>query len=164
MAEKSPFSNRIKILPPLDSTSEEHPETFAALDAFVLPSRHEPFGIVILEAWAANKPVIVSGVGGLEQLVDDNIQGLKVGCGEPERLADAMLKLIREPETRMRLGSAGRQKVEEQYTWKQVGNQLEYIHSKVLEPYEWDSPKAVSIVMRSRWPMKRGQSERPYRL
>ena len=134
--EQSPFKQRIIYLPPLDSTQAEHVETFAALDVFVLPSRHEPFGIVILEAWAAGKPVIVSGAGGLDQLVDHQVQGLKVGVGNEDRLMDALQTLSTSPSLRQEFGTAGRKKVEDQYTWNQVGKQLEAIYLKVLERYE----------------------------
>ena len=131
----SPFKDRIIWLPPLDSTRPEHPATFAALDVFVLPSRHEPFGIVILEAWAANKPVVVSGAGGLDKLVTDGKNGLKVGIGNVGKLTHAIESLTQDPALRLSLAKAGRLEVAEKYTWHQIGQSLEQIYQKVLEPY-----------------------------
>lgn len=134
--EASPFRDRIRHLAPLDSAKEEHAATFAALDVFVLPSRHEPFGIVVLEAWAAGKPVIVSGAGGLDQLVTDNQDGFKFGIGNLDALVEKMKDLAENKSLRAELARAGQCKVFEQYTWDQVGKQLETVYSKVLEKYE----------------------------
>jgi Glycosyltransferase len=74
----------------------------------VLPSvslENAPLGV--LEAMAAGVPVVASGVGGVPELVDDGVEGLLVAPGDPEALADAMLRLVRDPGSAERMGQAG---------------------------------------------------------
>lgn len=61
-------AGRVEFAPPLPPASDALIAEYRAADAFVLPSRHEPFGIVVLEAWAAGTPVIASNIGGLGRL------------------------------------------------------------------------------------------------
>jgi glycosyltransferase involved in cell wall biosynthesis len=106
-------------------------DAYHACDTFVLPSRHEPFGIVVLEAWSAGKPVVVSDLGGLRALVDDGRTGLKFDPGATDaaqQLAAHLVRLTREPATRERLGSEGRTEARAQYDWERIHSRLEAIY------------------------------------
>lgn len=113
---------------PVESESRQHRDLLAALDAFVLPSRHEPFGIVILEAWAAGLPVITTAVGGLKRLVEDGTDGLQVQPGDQPALADALLQLATDSNLRAQLAANGRRKTHAEYTWEAVSDRLENIY------------------------------------
>jgi glycogen(starch) synthase len=63
-------------------------------DLFVLPSRLEPFGIVLVEAGAAGLPVVASRVGGIPELLRHEHNALLVEPGDPSSLAEAMTKLL----------------------------------------------------------------------
>ena len=122
------LESHITLHPAVVAESTLHRDLLAALDAFVLPSRHEPFGIVILEAWAAGLPVIASNIGGLSQLVTHECDGLHVPDGDIPALSAALARLAGDPGLRRALASAGLTKVVEDYTWQAVGARLEEIY------------------------------------
>jgi len=80
---------------------------FQNCEFFVLPSRHEPMGIVNLEAMAAGKPVVASRVGGVPELVQDGENGLLVAPDDPVALAQAMGRLVGDAALRQKLGECG---------------------------------------------------------
>lgn len=86
------------------------PEVMAGFDFFVLPSLAEGISNTILEAMAAGLPVIATDVGGNADLVTDNETGLIVPSNSPDDLANAMIRLIKEPETCKDFSVKGRSK------------------------------------------------------
>ena len=119
---------RVTLHPAVVAESVLHRDLLAALDAFVLPSRHEPFGIVILEAWAAGLPVIASNIGGLRKLVTHEHDGLHFPAGDAPALTAALTRLADEPGLRRALAAAGLSKVAANYTWQAVNSRLEEIY------------------------------------
>lgn len=87
------------------------------LDIYCAFSRHESFGVAILEASACEKPVIVSDADGPAEVTLDGITGLVVPKEDVEASADAMLKLIQDVQLRKNMGRAGRKHVLKNYTW-----------------------------------------------
>lgn len=83
----------------------------AAIDILTAPSHAEGMSNVILEAMAAGIPVVATRVGGTPELIEDGASGLLVGRRAPDRLAEAIDKLIEEPDLRVRLGRAGQERV-----------------------------------------------------
>jgi glycogen(starch) synthase len=90
-------------------------------DAFVMPSRIEPFGIVVLEAWRAALPVIASRVGGASEFVDDGVSGLLVDPHDPLELGTAIDRLLRSRELRAGLGSEGHRRLRD-FDWEVVAD------------------------------------------
>ena len=88
-------------------------------------SRHEPFGIVVLEAWSAGKPVAVSQVGGLQDLVSDDLDGVCFRSADSAGCAVCLRKLLRKPELRERLGRAGKRKARKVYSWRRIAQETE---------------------------------------
>lgn len=76
--------------------------------AFVLPSRHEPQGIVVLEAMAARTPVIAAAVGGVPEIVRDGTNGLLFPGGDAEALAEAVSRALTDTGLNGRITAAGR--------------------------------------------------------
>ena len=133
--ETSPAAARIRLLPPVTPDTPEHRNLFAALDCFALPSRHEPFGIVVLEAWSAGKPVIASKIGGLSSLVRHESNGLHFNPGDVNSLIDSMERMIAEPDFRTASVETAQSEVNERYTWTSIANQLESIYQQVESKY-----------------------------
>lgn len=87
----------------------ELPGIYAAADLFVLPSRHEPWGVVVNEAMAAGLPVVLTDrVGAAADLLRDGVNGRLVPPGDPQRLAAAIGEIAADPETRRRMGAESR--------------------------------------------------------
>ena len=126
----SPHAGRIRRLGALDPTAAEIADAFAATDVFVLPSRHEPFGIVVLEAWSAGCPVVVAEVGGLRHLVRDGENGLFFAPGDGAQCAARIGELLDDPARRARLGAAGRTLACEAYSWEQFAAKTERIYQQ----------------------------------
>jgi glycosyltransferase involved in cell wall biosynthesis len=124
----SPYAARIRRLCAIDSASSALPDAYAAADIFALPSRHEPFGIVVLEAWSAGKPVIASRVGGLRDLIVEGESGLFAIAGQPADMAARIEALIQSPALRTRLGEAGKALARERYSWPMVAEATEAIY------------------------------------
>jgi glycosyltransferase involved in cell wall biosynthesis len=84
---------------------------FQAIDVFVLPSRSDSFGLVLLEAWANAKPVIVYRAGGPADLVRHDVDGLQVACGDVSGLTQAIELLYADETKRSAMGMAGERRV-----------------------------------------------------
>ncbi|CAA7613042.1 glycosyltransferase [Magnetospirillum sp. SS-4] len=89
---------------------------YAAADLFVCPSRHEPLGNVVIEAWAAGKPVIACAAQGPGQLIIGGINGLLVPVDDDAALAAAIRRLLAEPGAARALAEAGRKAYLDRFT------------------------------------------------
>jgi glycosyltransferase involved in cell wall biosynthesis len=88
----------------------------AGCDIFVCPSRHEPLGNVVLEAWSAGRPVVAAASQGPTELIEDGVSGVLVPLESPERLAQAIGGLSADPERAAMLAAAGRQAWEREFS------------------------------------------------
>ncbi|MEI8288841.1 MAG: glycosyltransferase family 4 protein [Verrucomicrobiota bacterium] len=130
------LGNRIKILPGMRNDNPELIQAFHACDIFILPSMHEPFGIVVLEAWSSGKPVIASRVGGLQVLVRDGDTGFFIDPNAGDAATDLAMKLNRfvtDPELKNIIGANGRREAKSKYDWMQIGQQLEILYQRAEE-------------------------------
>jgi glycosyltransferase involved in cell wall biosynthesis len=94
---------------------------FKASDAVCVPSRNEPFGIVVLEAWSAGKPVIATVNGGPRELIWNDVTGLTI-YPRPDSIAWAVGTLFTNFEWGRWMGANGRAAVEKAYTWDAVAD------------------------------------------
>jgi glycosyltransferase involved in cell wall biosynthesis len=91
------------------------PNILAASDIFVLPSLSEGFGIALVEAGLAGLPSVGSNVDGISEVIRDGRNGFLVPPRDPDAIADAVLRLGRDPKLRGRLGAEGRQFAQSQF-------------------------------------------------
>lgn len=103
---------------------ENVPRLIAQASVLCLPSRYEPYGIVVLEAFAQRIPVVVTRIGALEYIVLDHETGRVVAPGDIDALADALIDLLLDPEKCRRYGEAGQRFIAEHFTWEAVGRKL----------------------------------------
>ncbi len=86
---------------------------YPALDLFVFPSQAEGLGLVLLDAMAASKPIVASKIAGTTEVVVDGETGILYPVGDVDRLAEAIDRLLRDPQERERMGRSGRMRAEE---------------------------------------------------
>jgi glycosyltransferase involved in cell wall biosynthesis len=101
----------------------EYVRLLNACDLVVIPSRNEPFGLVLLEAWSAEKPVVASDVGGLSENIDPFVNGIKT-WQDPDSLAWGIGSLINDPKNAEVLGRRGCAKVDRMFQWGPVADRM----------------------------------------
>lgn len=130
-AERLGVADRLHLVGSLEPEGEKLADAFAAADLLVLPSRHEPFGIVALEAWAAGLPVVATQVGGLAELVRHGEDGYLAPSGDAAGLAEAVNGIIADPSLAHAMGEAGRRRVVDHYSWSAITGQLEKMYASL---------------------------------
>jgi len=105
VADRVAFLGRVPSVPPI----------LAAADVVVLPSFSEGMPLVVLEALALARPVVASRVGGIPEVVEDGVTGLLVEPGDPEELAVAIERLVKDPALARSLAEAGARIARERY-------------------------------------------------
>ena len=93
---------------------------YKCADVSVFPSTYEPFGIVALEAMLAGVPTVVSDVGGLNEIVEHKVDGMKSYAGNPNSLADSILELLLNPELCNNITKQAKIKVKNEYNWTKI--------------------------------------------
>jgi glycosyltransferase involved in cell wall biosynthesis len=110
------------------------PWAYAACDVAVLPSvsRLEAFGIAALEAMASARPVVVSDIPGVREVVEPGVTGLTAKPLDPRDLAARIADLLADAPRRAAMGAAGRARVEERFATPKVCDALERAYARVL--------------------------------
>lgn len=113
-------------------SEQEKADAYAACDIFCLPSAHESFGIVYVEAWSYGKPVVCGTAPASRELVEDNLTGVWADQ-QPQQLAASLLRLLTNREHRQALGAAGlRRQLTHFTTESMVGSHLKAWHATTL--------------------------------
>jgi glycosyltransferase involved in cell wall biosynthesis len=123
---------QVTVIPGLPAGSEDLLNAYHAADVFFLPSVHEPFGIVILEAWAAGLPVVASRVGGIPSFVEDGLDGLLADPSEPEAFVPLLKTLAGQKDFRRKMAEAGYHKAATRYSWKTITRTLVELYQDVI--------------------------------
>lgn len=135
--EERPFRDRISKLGLTDCThligavnGRDKLELLRGASCFCLPSRQEGFSMAILEALACATPVVISENCHFPE-VGESGAGLVMPL-DAEAVADALLRVLKNPLQGQEMGKAGRALVEERYTWDKVAEQCESMYRKIL--------------------------------
>ena len=113
-----------------DVRGRELTNLFKACDVVAVPSRNEPFGIVILEGWSAHKPVVSTKRGGPAEFVWHEINGLHVDA-TPESVAWGLGTLIADHDLCRWMGRNGRATVDAAFSWDNIAEQTEMVYRSV---------------------------------
>jgi glycosyltransferase involved in cell wall biosynthesis len=104
-----------------------------ALDVVVhATTRPEPFGLVIAEAMACAKPVVVSAAGGAAEIIDDDVNALAFEPGDVAGLAERIRRLVRNAALRERLGTAGRRTAVERFDRRRMAREVAALHERAV--------------------------------
>jgi N-acetyl-alpha-D-glucosaminyl L-malate synthase BshA len=105
----------------------------AQLDLFLLPSEYESFGLAALEAMACGVPVVSSRAGGIPEVIEDGVSGILCEVGEPARVAEAALDLLRDPARRASVAAAARRRAVELFPQERIITRYEDYYREILE-------------------------------
>ncbi len=105
---------------------------YKCADVAVFPSTYEPFGVVALEGMLSGTPVVVSDVGGLNEIVEHKVNGMKSYAGNPNSIADSILELLFNPELCANVAKAAKAKVKSQYNWNKIAQDTHFIYQKAI--------------------------------
>jgi glycosyltransferase involved in cell wall biosynthesis len=107
-------------------------QLYSQASLFVLPSRLETWGDVLLEAMAYQLPCVGVRGDAMEEIILDGITGLVVPPDDPQALEEAIVRLLSEPSIRCTMGQAGRRRVEQNFLWARVIDRLEPIIQQIF--------------------------------
>ena len=105
---------------------------YKAADISVFPSTYEPFGIVALEAMLAEVPIVVSDIGGLNEIVDHRETGMKSYCGNSNSLADSILELLFDQQLYRNIAKKAKAKVRNNYNWNKIAQDTHFMYQKAI--------------------------------
>jgi glycosyltransferase involved in cell wall biosynthesis len=103
-----------------------------AVDLYVQPSLTEGLPLAVVEAGAAGLPIVASDVGGIPEIITHGANGLLVPPGDPQALAQAIQKLIEDPQMARRLGDAARQAAFERFSAEAMAERYMQLYERLL--------------------------------
>ena len=125
------LGKRVHFVPGVTPDDPTLVDAFHAADVFVLPSMHEVFGIVVLEAWATGLPVVASDVGGIQSLVRDGRDGLLFEPGDVEGFVQCCRTMLHDRELADRVRIDARDRVEQEFSWARITERLIGLYEEV---------------------------------
>lgn len=103
-------------------------DALSVMDVFVMPSLKEGLGLALMDAMAAAKCVVASGVGGINTLIQDGFSGLLVTPKDVGGLSNAILRLLGSPEESRRLGANARDFIEKNFSLTKMARETEEVY------------------------------------
>ncbi len=113
-------------------SEEDLQKLYKCVDMAVFPSLYEPFGIVALEAMAANVPVVVTDTCGLGEIVEHGVDGMKAYTGNANSLADCILAILFNHDLTEKMKVNAANKVQSIYNWDKISGQTINVYEEVI--------------------------------
>ncbi len=126
------LDNRVLVIDGLRPDDPLLPSAYRAAEMFVLPTHHEPFGIVVLEAWAARVPVIAYRVGGLARFTTHAKNILLVEPDDEQMLAQRMAELSTNKRLYAAISSTAFKEVESAYDWTCITDKVVKLYEEII--------------------------------
>lgn len=123
----------LTVVPGLAPGAPAIADAYHAADVFALPSLHEPFGIVVLEAWAAGLPVVAPRTGGVPGFVRHGADALLVEPADDEAFASAVVRVLVDRELAETLARQGRARCGSEFSWTRLTAQLVELYEEVID-------------------------------
>jgi glycosyltransferase involved in cell wall biosynthesis len=120
----------VTVIPGIDHDDSDMQTAYATSEVFCLPSIHEPFGIVILEAWAAGLPVVTSKVGGVIDFTNDKQDVLHCVQQDAEGWTKAILDAL-EPQLKNKLVAASTHRVKTEFDWHHINEKVVNLYGEL---------------------------------
>lgn len=124
------INNKVYFAGYLNSTDVK--KMYKCADISVFPSTYEPFGIVAIEAMLSGTPVVVSDIGGLNEIVDHGVNGMKSYAGNSNSLADSILNLLFDHKLCDEVVKNAKAKVKAEYNWNKITNDTHFVYEKAI--------------------------------
>ena len=112
--------------------SKKMQKMYKCADVAVFPSTYEPFGIVAIESMLSGTPTIVSDVGGLNEIVEHGVTGMKSYAGNANSIADSVLALLFDPKLCASISQNAIKKVKENYNWAKITDNTYYVYQLAI--------------------------------
>ena len=112
--------------------SKKMQKMYKCADVAVFPSTYEPFGLVAIESMLSGTPTIVSDVGGLNEIVEHGVTGMKSYAGNANSIADSVLALLFDPKLCANISQNAIKKVKENYNWAKITDNTYYVYQLAI--------------------------------
>jgi glycosyltransferase involved in cell wall biosynthesis len=124
------ISNKVYFTGYMDS--KQVCKMYKCADISVFPSTYEPFGIVALEAMLSGTPVVVSDIGGLNEIIQHGENGMKSYAGNPNSIADSILALLYNPQLSADVVKKAKSMVKSEYNWAKIAQDTHFTYQKAI--------------------------------
>jgi glycosyltransferase involved in cell wall biosynthesis len=112
----------------------EVPEYFSTIDVFANLSEYESFGVSVIEAMACENAVVVTDVGGLTEIVDSPLVGIRVPVGDVEATKTAIKRFVQDEGYRKETAKRARTKVQQVYGWEHCLDEMIHVYERLITP------------------------------
>ena len=113
-------------------SSKDVQKMYKCADIAVFPSTYEPFGIVALESMLAGIPTVVSDIGGLNEIVNHGVDGMKSYAGNSNSIADSVLTLLYNHQLCDNITKNAKAKVKKEYNWNKITQDTFFTYEKAI--------------------------------
>ena len=125
--------------------SKKMQKMYKCADVAVFPSTYEPFGIVAIESMLSGTPTIVSDVGGLNEIIEHGVNGMKSYAGNANSIADSVLALLFDPKLCANISQNAIKKVKENYNWSKITDSTYYVYQLAIGKTVQEKEEAMEL-------------------